>query len=305
MERFTSASIVPFAFVSDSCLEPVVLLARERRIPQHALRPRQQRAAACTAFGGGRLPSDRDIEDTAAREFCEESLLSVRLYPTQGFTDMEASRDLIRRSLRSSQFAFRVPVDMPGTHKMHMMFLVQVAFDPGVARRFNVFQQLLRRARSRRSVAPPGFRHRFLSQHPALKTDRSVRQEYLEKATVEFVSLAWVERCVSSPPPSSSEMPQKHDISRPSARLPPIRFRAYMRRRMQHVCTCLREVCRARLSPSTPLRDAVRFTGTRDVRKQAIWNTVKTANANHNSNNTTQRTDAVSVFIPVVDSSQP
>lgn len=262
-EIYTSASIVPFSFVNKHADEPYVLLAKEERHPY-------TKPHTATAFGGRRehqsqsrkKQADRDIEDTAARELCEECLLAIDYFGTATrFQDFHTLRDRIRMSLKNHEYAFRIPISHPGTHKMHVMFLVEIPWDASVGRRFQAFRQMLhqvqhtpllawksQRAQQRQqttsqtSQTSPLYRYsEFFQHHPGIRTlptrgrgrphnkaCRWLKKEYLEKLAVEYISLPMLQEHLAGTAPKHLKLYLK----------------PYMRRRMQVATQFLQRMCR-------------------------------------------------------------
>lgn len=136
-------------------------------------------------FGGRVASSDTCAEDTAAREFFEETLAVVKYFPTdelprQGWRDIAAD-------LREGKFALRM-IQGNGVRKF-VIFVKQIPWDPDVVLRFSKYRSALT---CPRNIAPS-----ICIGHPSrINATGCVRKEFLEKKILGFWSIPQLRRAV-------------------------------------------------------------------------------------------------------------
>ena len=141
-------------------------------------------------FGGRVASADTCAEDTAAREFFEETLAVVKYFPDDtiprtGWSDIAAD-------LKQGKFTLRV-TQGNGVRKF-VIFVKQIPWDPEVVSRFSLYRTALT---CPRFVPPPHF---TLTTHPSLMRPNLavpvVRKEFLEKKMLGLWSVPQLRRAV-------------------------------------------------------------------------------------------------------------
>lgn len=177
--------------------------------------------------------------------------MAIDYYGTcTGYQDFQTLRDRIRQSLKQGEFAFRIPITHPGTAKQHLMFLVEIPWDPGVAKRFQAFREMLHQLKTGRArgvgIGGGGGSSRpsFRQCHPAIlslsklrtstrhshhhRLKATLHEGYLEKSGVNYVSLPMLREFLDGTAPRHLKL----------------HLRPYMRRRMQVASQFLLRMCR-------------------------------------------------------------
>jgi hypothetical protein len=180
---------MPVAFADNRDAEPYILMSQEANNHKWCA------PLTKSGFGGRRKKADLDIEDTAAREFVEESACAVRIDRSpHRFTDLEQLQKVVRTQLLNKDFLFRVHI--PVGIRMHVMFVVEVPWDPAVVARFSSYTSNILTIRYKHSpgTIPPALQP-FAHHHPALSVVGGRYQhnrDFLEKQSVEWVGLCRV-----------------------------------------------------------------------------------------------------------------
>jgi len=190
---------------------------------------------ALTDFGGGVAPSDRDPEETAAREFVEETLGVVQFFENDDATKLPRRRwDDIAESLRKGQYLRKVQsaYKESGTdvRKVYVTFVVPIPWEPHCTRRFRHCRTLLTATQSlldhhpcpqtdlltkteRDAMFPlnrfkKAQRHRWVLAHPSVVVRASEERSLAPSAEADLAP-SW--RCTATPPATSSRAPRVFD----------------------------------------------------------------------------------------------
>lgn len=135
-------------------------------------------------FGGGVAGPGETAEDTAAREFVEETLSVVRYFP--GDSLPRAGYDDIASDLRQRRYTMRLT--QGNQQKKFVVFVKQIPWDPEAVDRFSAYRLALTR--------PPGVHAGVdVSGHPALR-GRCARREHLEKKMLSLWSVPQMRHAV-------------------------------------------------------------------------------------------------------------
>jgi hypothetical protein len=189
------ACILPF------CTEPqhgriYFLLGKERQTNKW-----MRASELWSAFGGRPLSRSESAEETAAREFVEESSCMVKFFahdrlPRTAHADIA---DALKR--REFKFSIRFATPQPpgaGT-KVYVVFVCQIPWDPECLNRFHAH----RRAVLRRCALPPstaeGEEAAQQQQHPALSRSDglfSLNKDYMEMQQLGLWSIPQLLRAV-------------------------------------------------------------------------------------------------------------
>jgi hypothetical protein len=165
---------------------PLILLAREKK-----RRWVGNTNYNYTDFGGGATGGE-SAEQTAAREFVEESVGSVRYFSNPCRDKLPELAENIAADLSAGNYLARIETPV-GPRKAYITFVKEVAFQPGICGAFRRAKELLFRAQSDVEAMSPRKRDAAID-HPALRHDREtgavvINRCYLEKQGVEYFSL--------------------------------------------------------------------------------------------------------------------
>ena len=171
--RLAGASLL--CFMTDPNFSAIYFLLGKERYWCH------QKRLWCD-FGGSVNAGDRDAEDTAAREFYEETLAIVSFFngdslPRPHWTD-------IADSLRQGHYILKI-TQTDGTRKF-VSFVKEIPWDPGVISRFSLLRKKLTSPCS--SLCHPNH-----PNHPSQDEQGNVRTEYLEKKVLGMWSLPQIQ----------------------------------------------------------------------------------------------------------------
>lgn len=147
---------------------------------------------AFTDFGGGADASDADAEDTAAREFYEESLFCIDVPGISG--PFNTRQRQLANQLRNGDYLFRVNFPVRNKHATYSMFIKQVSWHDDMNRFRNMRRKLLN-LRYCRNLSEQD--RAFIDTHPAfymVKGRPSLHRRYLEKINIEPFSITGLRR---------------------------------------------------------------------------------------------------------------
>lgn len=171
----TGASILCYT-ISPQWGQPYFLLGKER---YNAHWPAG--SGKWSDFGGSRSNTDRDPEDTAAREFLEETCASVRYFdddilPRTSYTD-------IADSLRQQLYTMKLYISYRSVAENHfVVFVKQVPWDPECVFRFTRTRDMLQHAHAHYGTYEW---RRDMHNHPAVTITPAnvvnVNRDYMEK----------------------------------------------------------------------------------------------------------------------------
>lgn len=131
-------------------------------------------------FGGGVAPGDTCEEQTAAREFVEETLGVVKWGETSQVPITSPTQ--IAEELKEGKYLFKI---LHGNKfRKFVMFVKQIPWDPECTVRFSEYRSLLTRPRDLDPSPNP-----HIDSHPAIAGRTSVKKEYLEKKILGFFSV--------------------------------------------------------------------------------------------------------------------
>jgi hypothetical protein len=189
--RLIGASILPYA-VDDVHGNVYWLLAKEQFILSWP--------AGSDTWGdfGGSVGNNEDAEDTAGREFQEESMGVLRIF--EGEPLPRKTPDVVIRALKNKKYTFRMTFDTDacdgkGGKCRYVVFVMQVPWDPHVPKRFRTCREDLMH------IHKDGYVHEHMASylfHPAVYDIRDnpphdgivakVGAEYIEKDVVRWWS---------------------------------------------------------------------------------------------------------------------
>ena len=135
-------------------------------------------------FGGGVAFEDRDAEQTAAREFVEETLGMVK-FCDQDTLPLTTHTD-ITNQLKRGNYMFKITQGT--TLRKFVMYVKQIPWDPECTYRFSDMRSRLTRPREENAPA---------LVHPAIDGRTSVKKEYLEKKLLSFFSIPQLRHSVN------------------------------------------------------------------------------------------------------------
>jgi 8-oxo-dGTP pyrophosphatase MutT (NUDIX family) len=142
-------------------------------------------------FGGRVSSSDGCAEDTAAREFFEETLAVVKYFeddelPRQSWHD-------IADNLREGKYTMKLI--QGNSSRKFVIFVKQIPWDPEVISRFSTYRSCLT---CPRFIVPSGWEER-VATHPGLhpgEDPRVIRKEFLEKKMLGLWSVPQLRKAV-------------------------------------------------------------------------------------------------------------
>ena len=173
MDTYTSAGILPICRHPHT-RKPLAILGREE------YSPRYKRWAT---FGGRKKSTDVDVYHSAAREFCEESVHSIKL-ANLPHTNVEQ----VAKYLREGNYVLKITIDKAGRGR-RCEFVVMAQYEEGLPQRFMALraaQTQLERYR-RREGGPEKTPWCIPGTLLNPKTGEAfVIADYFEKASIQF-----------------------------------------------------------------------------------------------------------------------
>lgn len=195
-ERVVGACILPF------CTEPqhgriYFLLGKERQTSKW-----MRASELWSAFGGRPLSRAESAEETAAREFVEESSCMVKFFAHD--TLPRTAHADIADALKRREYKFSIRFATTSAHggtKVYVVFVCQIPWDPECLNRFAAH----RRAVLKRCAATEGGgREEEEEQHPALSRSGadpahfSLNKDYMEMQQLGLWSIPQLLRAVNT-----------------------------------------------------------------------------------------------------------
>ena len=177
----TGASILTFS-ISPQWGDVYFLLGKERHNIHWP-----EGSGKWSDFGGARKVDDKCPEETAAREFLEETCASVKYFKNDRLPLV--SHKPILQSLLHKQYTFKFYISYNEVDSEHfVVFVKQIPWDPECVYRFYQTRQMLQNARVMLNS------HEWMQtmkHHPAVQLDPYSRQVKVNRDFLEKMELWW------------------------------------------------------------------------------------------------------------------
>ena len=178
------------------CVDPTwsrlyFLLGKERKNPRWKVGSERW-----SDFGGRVCAKAMTAEDTAAKEFVEETLAMVKYFegdtlPRTQWYDIAES---LRRGEYTFQFTFGLADENDSTGaRNYTTFVKQVPWDPEALSRFDVCREMMMNPSSHTGT-PPWLS--YICNNPGLLPNQQVRRDFLEKKALGLWSIPQVRHAV-------------------------------------------------------------------------------------------------------------